>query len=47
MNQLDDTMNRALADAERESLAAAAKAFADGEIKQREVGPGIYVLVRK
>lgn len=36
----DDTIRRALADAERASLEAAAAAAVRGHIKQRETAPG-------
>jgi hypothetical protein len=42
----DTTTRLALSEAERESLEAAARAFERGEIAQREVAPGAFVLVR-
>lgn len=44
--RLDTTQTRALSDATRASLAAAARAFEAGKIHQRAVGDGVYVLVR-
>ncbi len=46
---LDTTMARALSEAERTSIAAAAEAMARGEIKQREVvvGSGVWTLVKE
>lgn len=41
-----DTIEFALSDAERASLAAAKSAHERGEIKQREIAPGVFVLVR-
>lgn len=46
MTTPDDTITRALSDAEAESLAAAAEAYARGEIKQREVAAGVWQLAR-
>lgn len=46
MIDLESTMTRALSDAEKESLEAAASARSRGEIAQREVSPGVFVLVR-
>lgn len=45
MNE-ETTIRRALTDAERESIAAAQTAHERGEIAQREVAPGVFVLVR-
>lgn len=42
----DTTITRALSDAARASLAAAAQAFEAGDIEQRAIGDGVYVLVR-
>lgn len=39
------TMTRALTDAERVSLERAAQAYNRGDINQREIGPGVWVLV--
>ncbi len=44
--ELDNTMARALSDAEQESFAAAQAAHERGEIQQREIFPGVWVLVR-
>lgn len=41
-----DTIEFALSEAERASLAAAKAAHERGDIKQREVAPGVFVLVR-
>lgn len=41
-----DTLEFTLTDAMRASLAAAKEAYLRGDIKQREVSPGVYVLVR-
>lgn len=41
-----DTIEFELTDAMRASLAAAREAHERGEIKQREVAPGVFVLVR-
>lgn len=46
MNELETTIARALTEAERASLDAAARAFERGQITQREVAPGVFVLVR-
>lgn len=45
-DQLASTINRALADAEIASLAAAETAHSRGGIAQREVAPGIWQLTR-
>lgn len=42
----DTTITRALTDAERASIAAAQAAFERNDIAQREIAPGVYVLVR-
>jgi hypothetical protein len=41
-----DTIEFELSEAMRASLAAAREAYERGYIKQREVSPGIFVLVR-
>lgn len=42
-----DTIEFQLSEAMRVSLAAAKIAHDRGDIKQREVSPGVYILVRK
>jgi hypothetical protein len=41
-----DTIEFVLSDAERASLKAAREAYERGDIAQREIAPGIFVLVR-
>jgi hypothetical protein len=41
-----DTIEFVLSDAMRASLQSAREAYARGDIKQREVAPGVFVLVR-
>jgi hypothetical protein len=43
---LETTITRALSDAERASIVAALQAHECGDIAQREIAPGIFVLVR-
>jgi hypothetical protein len=47
-DEMETTMTRALSDAERASIAAAAAAFERGDIEQRETsaGSGVWTLVR-
>jgi hypothetical protein len=41
---LDTTLEIALRDSERASIAAAKEAYERGEIAQREVAPGVFKL---
>lgn len=41
-----DTIDFVLSESERASLLAAREAHTRGDIKQREVAPGVFVLVR-
>ncbi len=43
---LDTTLEIALRDSERASIAAAREAYERGEIAQREVAPGVFKLGR-
>lgn len=43
---LENTMTRALSQAERESIAVAEMAHRRGNIAQREIAPGVWQLVR-
>jgi hypothetical protein len=45
VSSLDTTITRTLDEATRASLAAAAEAAARGDIQQRQVAPGIWVLI--
>lgn len=45
-DDFDTTITRALTDAERASIEAARQAFERGEIRQRELAPGVWQLMR-